>query len=403
MKKYIFAVFVVVFCLLFFHIDVKGKALSSDTIQLSVGEKYIIPEYESDGIVIGSSVSIENGTVFAVNTGKSIVRYRDKQTKLKELSISVKKSGISVTMLDIGQGDAFVVQVNGLCIVIDTGEKKFYEYLKQQLDYLDIDKIDVLIISHMDTDHMGAAQLLAQEFGISKVMMPSTPGNSTEYYKFMNYLDHNDVETIYVHNNDEYRFGKGCTLSILGVDLGEDTNDSSIVMRFKYYKNTFLFTGDASASVLNKIMDAGQNIKADVLKIPHHGSDSSSPILFLKKTEAKYALISVGRDNSYGHPTENVIRRLDQLKTKVLRTDLDGTVTINGNGKKLTYYRKQVIDWSAEERLKVDSGSIIGNVNSKVYHNQDCLSLPMEKNRVYFSSTEDAEKAGYRKCGMCIK
>ncbi len=314
-----------------------------------------------------------------------------------------EKTGISVTMFDIGQGDSLLIQVNEMVIMVDTGEKSYYDFLKQQLDYYEIERVDMLIISHMDTDHMGAAQLVIREYNVPKVLMPSTPGKSMEYYNLMNYLDKEKIETIYVKTGDKYSLGKKCIINVLGADIGEGTNDSSIVMRLKYYKNTFLFTGDASATVLNRIMEEGQNVKADVLKVPHHGSDSSSPILFLKKTESKYSLISAGRENAYGHPTDNVIRRLTKFDSKILRTDKDGTVTIYGDGKKLYYNYEQIVDWYSEDKSNEQgiSGNTIGNKNSKVYHDLDCSSLPMEKNRVYFSSSEEAENAGYRKCGRC--
>ena len=402
MKKFIIPFFMVLFCLLFIDVGVSGAEKTKNVVLL-VGETYTLPQYKQDGTVNGSSVVIEDGVLTAVSTGKSSVTYSDISGKPCKISVNVKKSGILVTMLDIGQGDSFLIQVNGMKIMLDTGEKKYYEYLKQQLDYLDVKKIDVLIISHMDTDHMGAAQMVVQDYKVNKVMMPVTPGKSTEYNKLMNCIDRELIETVYVKSGDVYSMGKGCSINILGADVKDDTNDSSIVMRLKYYKNTFLFTGDASASVLNQIMEEGMNIEAGVLKIPHHGSDSSSPILFLKNVGAKYALISVGRNNEYGHPTDNILRRLKTLKCKVFRTDEQGTVTIQGDGKKLKYEHEQVIDWDAEQRLKVEDGNIIGNINSKVYHSHDCMSLPAEKNRIYFESAEDAELAGYRKCGMCIK
>ena len=250
---------------------------------------------------------------------------------------------------------------------------------------------------------MGAAQLVVQDYGVKTVFMPVTPGNSTEYNKLMNAIEREHVNTVHVYTGNIYNLGMGCKIDILGADMGEGTNDSSIIMKLKYYKNTFLFTGDASAPVLNKLMENGADIKADVLKVAHHGSDYTNPLLFLKNVGAKYALISAGRNNAYGHPNDNVVRRLNTLKYKVLRTDLKGTVTIKGNGKTLKWSSKQIIDWDAEDRLKVEHGSIIGNINSKVYHIESCMSLPLEKNRVYFDSAEDAESAGYRKCGMCIK
>lgn len=315
----------------------------------------------------------------------------------------IVKSGIEVIMLDIGQGDSFLIRVNEKVILLDTGEKKYYEFLDTQLKHFGVDKIDLFIISHMDTDHMGAATLVIQDYDIKSVLIPKTPGESNEYNKLINLFDREKIDITYAYNDDCFSLGPGCDCNILSVDKGDDTNESSIVMKLVYYDNSFLFTGDASASTLNKIMEEGKDISVDVLKIPHHGSDSSSPLLFLRNTGAQYALISVGRKNAYGHPKENVLRRLETLGIEVFRTDVDGTVVIKGNGVDLDHEKVKIVDWDAEERLKVVDGPIIANVNSGVYHNSDCLSLPAERNRIYFLCYEDAETSGYRPCSMCIK
>ena len=312
-------------------------------------------------------------------------------------------SGIEVIMLDIGQGESFLIRVNEKVVLLDTGEKRYYEFLDTQLKYFGVDKIDLLIISHMDTDHMGAATLVIKYYNINNVLIPKTPGESSEYNKLINLLNKEKINTIYAYNDACFSLGPGCDYSILSVDKSDDTNESSIVMKLVYYENSFLFTGDASSNVLNKIMEDGKNISVDVLKIPHHGSDSSSPLLFLKNTGAQHALISVGRNNAYGHPTDNVIRRLEVLGINIFRTDNDGTVVIKGDGVDLEYERIKIIDWDAEERLKVLDGPIIANANSGVYHNSDCLSLPAEKNRIFFLNYEDAEISGYRPCAMCVK
>ena len=403
MKKMLFFIIMVSLCLFISPVVTNAASTVTENVVLKVGEQYKLKKYSKNGKIKGDSISLKKGIITGISVGNSTCTYKGKDKKKHIVNFKVENAEINVTMLDIGQGDAFLIRVNGQNIVLDTGEKKYYEYLKKQLEYFEVEHIDMLIISHMDTDHMGAAQLLLQDYGSEKVIMPVTPGNSTEYNKLMNYIDREKVETIYAHSGDEYDLGTCCKIVILGADMGEDTNDSSIVMKLVYYDNSFLFTGDASASVLNKLMEDGKNIQADVLKVAHHGSDSTNPLLFLKKTGSQYSLISVGRDNGYGHPTSNVLRRLEMLHSKVLRTDLNGTVTIKGDGKTLDYSCEQIIDWNAEEKLRVENGSIIGNVNSKVYHYQDCMSLPLEKNRVYFNSIEDAEAAGYRKCGNCVR
>ncbi len=403
MKKLLFFIIMLSLCLFLPAEISKAATTTTENIVLSVGEKYKLKSYSKNGKVTGDAVTLKKGVITGVAVGESTCRYKGKDKKKHIVNIRVESKEIQVTMLDIGQGDAFLIRVNENNIILDTGEKKYYEHLKKQLEHFDIKNIDMLIISHMDTDHMGSAQLLLQEFGPAKVIMPATPGNSTEYTKLMNYIDREKIDTVYAQTGDEYDIGTRCKITVLGADMGEGTNDSSIVMKLEYYDNSFLFTGDASASVLNRIMEEGKDIQADVLKVSHHGSDSSNPLLFLKKTGSQYSLISVGKDNGYGHPTSNVIRRLELLHSTVLRTDQNGTVTIKGDGKTLEYSCEQIIDWDAEERLKVENGSIIGNVNSKVYHNHSCMSLPLERNRIYFDSIEDAEAAGYRKCGNCIR
>ena len=406
MRKLITVVLMTVTLFLIPFIKSEAKQDYAEDVILKVGDHYDVSEDYNDDmkvvLILGTSLVCKDGYVYAIIPGTSTVVYVDENGEYIFKRFKVEKSNIETIMLDIGQGDAFLVKVNGWNILVDTGEKKYYEFLKQQLVELEIDYIDTLIVSHMDTDHMGSATLVMQDYGINEVIIPYTAGNSVEYNKFMNYLDRELVNIIYAEKDDHYSLGYGCGLDILSADAGEDTNASSIVMRMSYYDNTFLFTGDAPASVLNQIMN-DRDIKVDVLKVPHHGSDTSSPLLFLKNCGADISLISVGRDNAYGHPDDNVIRRLETLGSIIYRTDIDGTVIVCGNGKELSVDSYHIIDWDAENRLKVDKGPIIGNLNSHVYHNDSCMSLPAEKNRIYFMYAKDAETAGYRPCNMCIE
>ncbi|MCR5205992.1 MAG: MBL fold metallo-hydrolase [Lachnospiraceae bacterium] len=315
-RKVLCCLLIALFSLSLFSVPLKASGYPDKKLVLGVGESYEIAGKPKITVASGSIASVKDGVITGIAPGKTTGTYTENDGVSHKFSIKVKKTGIKVTMLDIGQGDAFLIRVNGKNIVLDTGEKKYYEYLKKQLDYFGVTSVDTLIVSHMDTDHMGAAQLLVQDYGVKTVLMPVTPGNSTEYNKLMNAIDREHVNTVYVHTGDTYSLGTGCNIDILGADLGEGTNDSSIIMKLKYYKNTFLFTGDASAPVLNKLMESGADIKANVLKVAHHGSDYTNPLLFLKNVGAKYALISAGRNNAYGHPNDNVIRRLNTLSIR---------------------------------------------------------------------------------------
>ena len=192
----------------------------------------------------------------------------------------------------------------------------------------------------------------------------------------------------------------GMVFTLLAADEGEDTNDSSLVLRMTYGKSSWLFTGDAPSAVLNKVMDEYPSlIKADVLKVSHHGSDYSNPVLFIKNVGAKMALISVGKDNDYGHPTQNVLKRLQTYISEIYRTDTDEMVTVTYNGKYSV--EKTGKNTGSADVVAPTEYTVIGNKNSKAYHSPDCTSLPIEKNRVYFDSAADAEEAGYHACGMC--
>lgn len=403
MKHIIVTLLLITTCIFFYETNAKAAPDSNDTITIKVGEKIKIPHEYRVIWNMGEGIKHIDNELIGVKPGFSTVLVRDKDDCFSLVKIEIQRSGIEVDMLDIGQGDAFLIRVNGYVILLDTGERRYYEFLIQQLKSLGVNKIDLLIISHMDTDHMGAASLVINDFDIHYILSPSTPGNSEEYNKLCNLINDNKIECRYVKSGKVFSIGYGCILDILAIDMVQDTNDSSIVMKICYYDNSFLFTGDASSTVLNKIMNEGCDISADVLKIPHHGSDSSSPILFLKETGARIALISVGRDNQYGHPTENVLRRLKSNKTAVYRTDKDGTVILRGDGKDIDCEIKQIVDWNAEERLRVDMGPVIANINSRVFHHSDCMSLPAEKNRIFFLNDKDAKTAGYRPCGNCIR
>lgn len=326
-------------------------------------------------------------------------------------TVTVKKSGLSVHMLDIGQGDAILIQVNNQNILIDTGEEKYYDKLNEQLSFFKVSSIDKLVLTHPDSDHIGAADLVIEKYKVKSVYMPRFVNSSREYTELMNAIKAAKLSPIFPEEGDEIPLGSGVTAKVLSVDAEEDSNGASIVIRLDYYKNSFLFTGDATAKVENTVMEK-YDVDVDVLKVSHHGSDSSSPILYLKTVSPQYALISCGIDNNYGHPNKTVIRRLEKYAENILRTDESGTISIKSDGDNLTMTTEHIVTWDTpapEEETEITptptqtpqggTRMVIGNKNSHVYHYPTCSTLPLEKNRVYFSSAEEAEAAGYHLCG----
>ena len=144
----------------------------------------------------------------------------------------------------------------------------------------------------------------------------------------------------------------------------------------------------------------GCDLDATVLKVGHHGSSTSSSYVFLREVMPTYAVISVGRDNSYGHPHEEVMSRLYDAQVTVYRTDEQGTVVAFSDGETVTFTTEKNAA-PTPGRDEAEQQAYIGNLNSHVFHRESCTSLPAEHNRVYFDSRDAAVAAGYTPCGRC--
>ena len=340
------------------------------------------------------------------------------------MDLSAADSTVKVHFIDVGQGDATLIQSGSTYTLIDTGKESSYKTLKRYLNNVGVKKLN-LILTHPDSDHIGGADLLVQDFTVKKCYMTKYSSTSMEYKENQKAFKDYKVPVGYAKKGHSISFG-GMKGKVLSADeKADDSNSSSICILMKHSKKSFLFTGDAPAKLENKLKD-DYDIDVDVLKVSHHGSSSSSPAAYLKEASPDIAVISVGKDNSYGHPTKNVLNRVLKYSKKVYRTDTNGTVVVTSTGSKLsTKVVKGKAQTSAsaatptkkptvakpskkptprsKKPASATTGTIIGNVNSKVYPVSSCSRLPKPKNRVRFKSKSAAKKQGYRPCGYCCK
>lgn len=313
-------------------------------------------------------------------------------------SVTYASTKMQVHFIDVGQGDATLIQYGGSNTLIDTGEESEYSQLKAYLKKSKVTTINTLVLTHPDADHMGGADLLMKSFKIKNVYMTKYKSTTMEYKEVIKAISKYKVNTIYVKTGDKIPVGS-LNASVLSADSkASDSNSSSIVMLLKHGSKSFLFMGDAPAKLENKIAQK-YNVNVDVLKVSHHGSSYSSAISFIKETSPQYSVICVGKDNEYGHPNKNVLNRLIKYSKQVYRTDNDGTVVISSTGTKLTVNKSP----TTISDVNTIQETIIGNINSKVYHVSTCSRLPKEANRVYFKSRSEAEAAGYHPCSYCCK
>ena len=211
-----------------------------------------------------------------------------------------------VSFINVGQGDATLIRRNSTAILIDTGGSTYQDiateclipYFKKQRIY----DIDLLITTHDDFDHMGAASSLIEHFTVKSYIK--------DYQKFPITIG-------------------GITLKNYNVypELWQEENDSSLVIGFKTKKYHYLVMGDAPKKIENKIMEDNKSISCDILKVGHHGSKTSSGDSFIKYLSPKVGIISCGKKNKYGHPNSEVITTLNKYKVRIRRTDLEGTIT----------------------------------------------------------------------------
>ena len=245
---------------------------------------------------------------------------------------------LSVTYLDVGQGDSIVITYKCNVILIDTGgniysdisNNKTIPYLKS----LGKNKIDYLILSHGDYDHMGESINLVNNFKVDNVIFNNNNYNELEQ-ELINVLENNNIK---YYNSVNYIDINNIRLYFLNDKIYDNENDNSNIIYFSYYNYNFLFTGDISSNV-EKYLVYNYNLnKIDFLKVSHHGSDTSSSKYFIDKLNVVNSIISVGRNNIYNHPSILTLNNLED--TNIYRTDIEGSikVSLNKNRYKIKTY-----------------------------------------------------------------
>jgi len=241
---------------------------------------------------------------------------------------------LKISYINVGQGDSILIQTpSGVNALIDGGKTDQTSTVETYLRNSGVTKLDYVIATHADADHIGSLDSVIRDFNIGKVYMPNVT-NTT--YTFADLLSAMQSKGLTFN-----RAKAGGTLD-LGTDLEGDFvgpvkdsyvegNNYSAVLHLKYGSNSFLFTGDAETESENDMIASGADLQSTVLKVGHHGSSSSTSDAFLNAVNPKYAVISVG-PNSYGHPTEEVLNRLSQHGIRVFRTDVSGSIVATSDG-----------------------------------------------------------------------
>jgi len=245
------------------------------------------------------------------------------------------RNGLIVAFLDVGQGDAiFIESSNGNQVLIDGGpNKEVLSELGKIMPFYDR-SIDMLIETHPDEDHIAGLAEVLKNYEVGAIMESGAESKSAVYAEIKKLTAEKNIPEIPARRGMKINLGEGAELFILFPDRDVskmDSNYASVVAKLVYGKNSFLLTGDSPSAVENYLVMLG-GLKSDVLKVGHHGSDTSTSEIILGYADPEYAVISVGKDNRYSHPRPEILERLKKFGAEILRTDLLGTIKMKSDG-----------------------------------------------------------------------
>ncbi|MBE6986222.1 MAG: MBL fold metallo-hydrolase [Ruminococcaceae bacterium] len=315
------------------------------------------------------------------------------------------QTNLTVHFIDVGQADCALLECNGEYMLIDGGNKADSSLVVSYLQKQGVQQLRAVVCSHAHEDHVGGLPGVLAVFPTDRVWAPTRAYASDVFDDFVRYTDQQGLEIAIPAPGDYFFLGNACVTVLGPVKSYAEPNNTSLVLRVDQGETRFLFTGDMETEAENDMLEHwgdDYNWHADVLKVGHHGSNTSTGYRFLRAVMPQYGVISVGKDNSYGHPHEEPMSRLRDAQVQLYRTDEMGTILAVSDGKTVTF------SWEKgsarpEDPTQGQPAYYIGNKNSRVLHLPTCSGLPAEKNQVIFDSYEDAMAAGYTLCSRCMK
>ncbi|MDR2649553.1 MAG: MBL fold metallo-hydrolase [Clostridiales bacterium] len=250
---------------------------------------------------------------------------------------SSAEGALTVTYIDIGQGDSELIQQGKNTILIDTGEYSQRDKLIGKLSELNVSTLDYVIATHPHADHIGSMNVVIDTYDIKHVMMPNAIAGTVSFEKMLESISRKNLRIERPVPGESITAGN-IELEILAPNAEEykDANNYSIVARLMWGRTSFLFTGDAEALSEKETLAKGFNPSANVLKVGHHGSASSTSDDFLNAVNPDIAVISCEEGNTYGHPHKESLEKLRKKNITVYRTDTMGTITISSDGDNIT-------------------------------------------------------------------
>ena len=348
-------------------------------------------------------------------TSGEAVQSGQEEKAAKAPDTSKPEGTLEVHYIDVGQGDATLIKCGSHAMLIDGGNNNKGTTVQLYLKKQGVESLDYVIGTHPDADHIGGLDVIVYKYNCDTVIMPDYEKDTKTYQELVDVIHDKNMKITYPVVGEQYALGeaKFTIIAPNSNSYGGNANDYSVAILLEYGKNRFLFTGDAEEASETEMLSNGIELSADVYKVAHLGSRSASTQEFLNAVRPKYAVISCGEGNSYGHPHAEVLNRLRSMGVEVFRTDEQGSIIASSDGENITWNCSATDSWQSGEQTESDrensdnvteQTTYVLNTNTKKFHRETCGSVSQIKEENFQKvqmSREELEQSGYSPCKNC--
>lgn len=388
-----------------------------------------VPEIQ-EGPNVGSSVEMSHG--------ENAEETRSQTVDLKAANTNGNNDSKDLTVhyMDVGQGDATLITCGEDAMLIDAGDNSRGTKVQMYLSSQNITKLDYVIGTHPDADHIGGLDVVITKFDCGTIFLTDEEKDTKTYEDVISAMEYKGYKKTTPVPEKTHKLGEASFIIVAPLQENNDSNDNSIALLLTYGDTKFYFEGDAGEEEEEQILSSGVDVKADVYKIGHHGSKTSTTDNMLEAVSPECAVISAGEDNRYGHPHAEVLNKLRINGIKTFRTDEQGTVVAKSDGENIIFNMSPSDSWQAGEpgsvsdrepvvkgaansdivedeavqtnndTAKDGNGSVDDGIveivhitdTGKKYHTGNCRYIKDSDREI---SLEDAKAAGYEPCKVC--
>lgn len=317
---------------------------------------------------------------------------------------SLSSSSMTVHFIDVGQADCILFESEGHYLLVDAGKNDSSELITGYLTQLGVEQIDYVIGTHPHEDHIGSLDTVINNFDVKMVIMPPVAHTSKTFSDVLDAIENKNLSITLPEFQKEYSFGDAAfTIISPDFDYGGDLNNWSVGIRVVYGSTSFLSCGDMELEAEQNTVYANEGLQSNVLKVNHHGSRTSTSQIFLDAVSPQYSVIMAGRDNSYGHPSDEVLKRLEDAGSEIFCTSISGTIVAVSDGKQISWHT-EAEDTKVQIQDNTETVTYILNKNSKKFHKEDCSGAVSIKDiNKEFSRQNRTEliSQGYEPCKIC--